>query len=286
MERGLNMDLSNYVDSLEKMSAERIKAEQGDYMGEDGLLYCGKCNTKKQTRITIFGKERTPFCLCECAVEKRDREEAERKRIEFQATVKKLRQTGFPERDLESCTFDNDDRANEKITAVARNYVENFDKMRANGKGLLLFGPTGTGKTFYAASIANALIDRGIPVLMTDFARIRNTLQGLYDGRQKYLDGFNKFPLLILDDLLAESKSEYMQEIVYAVINARYLAGLPLIVTSNLTGEELKHPKDMSNQRVFSRLLEMCIPLEVAGSDRRRERLKEDFAEFKDILGL
>ncbi len=263
-----------------------IPTEEADYIGEDGLLYCGKCNTKKQTRITIFDKVRTPFCLCKCEVEKRDREEAERKRIEFQATVKKLRQTGFPERDLESCTFVNDDRTNEKISAVARNYVENFGKMREKGKGLLLFGPTGTGKTFYAACIANALIDKGIPVLMTDFSRIRNILQESFDGRQKYLDSLNRFPLLILDDLLAESKSEYMQEIVYAVINARYLAGLPLIVTSNLTSEELKHPKDMSNQRVFSRLLEMCIPLEVAGSDRRRERLKEDFAEYKNMLGL
>lgn len=280
------MDLSNFVDDLEKKSAERIKAEQGDYTGEDGLLYCGKCNTKKQTRVTIFGKERTPFCLCQCEVEKRDREEAERKRIEFQDTVRRLRQSGFPERDLESCVFANDDKTNEKISTVARNYVENFDKMHKNGKGLLFFGPTGTGKTFYAACIANALIDKGIPVLMTDFSRIRNILQESFDGRQKYLDSLNRFPLLILDDLLAESKTEYMQEIVYSVINARYLAGLPLIVTSNLTGEELKHPKDMSNQRVFSRLLEMCLPVEVAGNDRRRERLKEDFAEYKDLLGL
>jgi DNA replication protein DnaC len=286
MERRVNVDLSNFVDDLEKKSAERIKAEQGDYTGEDGLLYCGKCHTKKQTRVTIFGKERTPFCLCRCEVEKRDREEAERKRIEFQDTVRRLRQSGFPERDLESCVFANDDKTNERISTVARNYVENFDKMHKNGKGLLFFGPTGTGKTFYAACIANALIDKGIPVLMTDFSRIRNILQESFDGRQKYLDSLNRFPLLILDDLLAESKTEYMQEIVYSVINARYLAGLPLIVTSNLTGEELKHPKDMSNQRVFSRLLEMCMPVEVAGNDRRRERLKEDFAEYKDLLGL
>lgn len=279
------MDLSKAIDGVEKRAAESIKAEQGDYYGDDGLLMCGKCNTPKQTRVVILDKERTPFCLCKCAVEKRDREEAERKRIEFQATVKKLRQTGFPDAKMQNWTFANDDRANEKVSTVARKYFENFGKMYEDGKGLLLFGKTGTGKSYAAASIANALIDRGHPVLMTNFANIRNAVQGLFDGRQEYFRNFNRFPLLILDDLAAESKTEYMQEIVYDVINTRYLAGLPLIVTTNLTAEELKHPADVTNQRTFSRLFEMCIPIEVTGVDRRRDALKEAHAEYRDILG-
>ena len=279
------MEISRAIDGIERAAAENIKAEQGDYYGDDGLLYCGKCNTKKQTRVNILGRERTPMCLCRCEVEKRDREEAERKRIEFEKRVRDLRRMGFPESDMQEWTFENDDRSNEKISTVARNYVENFGKMREDGKGLLLFGKTGTGKSFASACIANALIDKGYPVLMTNFARIRNTLQGLFDGRQEYLDSFNRFPLLILDDLAAESKSEYMQEIVYEVINNRSLAGLPLIVTANLTADELKHPADITNQRIFSRLYEMCIPLEVKGDDRRRDALKEAHAEYRDILG-
>lgn len=279
------MDLSKAIDGVEKRAAESIKAEQGDYYGDDGLLMCGKCNTPKQTRVVILDKERTPFCLCKCAVEKRDREEAERKRLEFQATVKKLRQTGFPDAKMQNWTFANDDRANEKVSTVARNYFDNFGKMYEDGKGLLLFGKTGTGKSYAAASIANALIDKGHPVLMTNFANIRNAVQGLFDGRQEYFRNFNRFPLLILDDLAAESKTEYMQEIVYDVINTRYLAGLPLIVTTNLTAEELKHPADVTNQRTFSRLFEMCIPIEVTGVDRRRDALKEAHAEYRDILG-
>lgn len=278
------MYLTSALNGIEKTAAEAIKAEQGDYYGDDGLLYCGKCNTPKQTRVSIFGRERTPFCLCKCEAEKRDREEAERKRIEFERRVRDLRRMGFPESDMQNWTFANDDGTNEKISTVARNYVENFGKMREDGKGLLLFGKTGTGKSFAAACIANALIDKGYPVLMTNFARIRGTLQGLFDGRQEYLDSFNRFPLLILDDLAAESKSEYMQEIVYEVINNRYLAGLPLIVTTNLTADELKHPADVTNQRTFSRLFEMCLPIEVAGTDRRRDALKEAHAKYKDIL--
>lgn len=280
------MNLNSMIDGLEKAAAESIKAKEGDYYGEDGLLYCGTCKTKKQTRINILGMERTPFCLCRCEVEKREREEAERKRIEFERRVKELRRTGFPESDMQEWTFANDDGENSKIMTVAKNYVDNFSKMREDGKGLLLFGSVGAGKTYAAACIANALIDNGYPVLMTNFARIRNTVQGLFDGRQEYFDSLNRFPLLILDDLSAESKSEYMQEIVYSVIDARYRANLPLIITTNLTADELKHPADITNQRTFSRLFEMCIPIEITGDDRRRKKLKDDFNTYKDILGF
>ena len=279
------MELSNVIDGIERATAQRVKAEQGDYYGEDGLLVCGKCHTPKQTRIFILDKERTPYCLCKCETERRDREEAERKRLAFMETVKKIRRSAFPESNMQDWTFANDDKANEKISTVARNYVDNFDKMLKDGKGLLLFGTVGTGKTYAAACIANALIDKGYPVLMTNFARIANTVQGLFEGRQAYYDSLNRFPLLVLDDLSAERKTEYMQEIVYNVIDARYRAGLPLIVTTNLTADELKHPADVTNQRTFSRLLEMTIPIEVKGTDRRRERLKEAHTEYKDILG-
>lgn len=279
------MDISSAIDGIERAAAERIKAVEGDYY-EDGLLMCGKCHTKKQTRVTILGVERTPFCICKCEVERRDREEAERKRIEFEQTVKKLRKAGFPESDMEHWTFANADGSNERIMNAAKNYVANFNEFRKSGKGLLLFGTVGTGKTYAAACIANALIDKGYPVLMTNFARIANTVSGMWEGKQEYYDSLNRFPLLILDDLATERKTEYMQEIVFAVIDARYRAGLPLIVTTNLTSEELKHPSDISYQRTFSRLLEMTVPVEVKGKDKRLEKLRADIQPMKDLLGL
>ena len=280
------MDLSGFMDGLEKKAALSIRAEQGDYVGEDGLLYCGKCNTRKQTRINVLGIEKTPYCLCKCEAEKRDREEEERKRIEFERRVNEHRRVGFPESDMRYWTFENADGSNEKIINAAKNYVANFGEFRENGKGLLLFGTVGTGKTYIAACIANALIDKGCPVLMTNFARIANTVSGMFEGKQAYYDSLNRFPLLILDDLSAERKTEYMQEIVFNVIDSRYRANLPLIVTTNLTSEELKHPSDISYQRTFSRLLEMCLPVNVEGKDKRLEKLKADIQPMKKLLGL
>ena len=280
------MNITNFISDLEKKAAERITTEPDDYIGEDGLLYCGKCHTKKQTRVFLLGEERTPPCLCKCRQEQRDREEAEHKRILFEDKVKRLRQMGFPEREMQEWTFANADGSNEKLISAAQRYVDNFKEFRKNGKGLLLFGTVGTGKTFISACIANALIDRGYPVLMTNFARIANTVSGMWEGKQEYYDSLNDYQLLVLDDLAAERKTEYMSEIVFNVIDARYRAGLPLIVTTNLTSEELKHPADISYQRTFSRLLEMCIPVEVEGKDKRLEKLKADIKPMKDLLGL
>jgi DNA replication protein DnaC len=283
------MNLSIAIDAIATASKQAIPIEDGDYIGEDGLYYCGKCNTPKQCRVKnpfVAGVYDIRHCMCECRMEEKRRKEEEAARIAFEKRVKEYRRVGFPDEKMQYWTFENDDKANEKISTVARNYFDNFDRMIKDGKGLLLFGKTGRGKSFAAACIANALIDKGYQVLMTNFARIRGTVQGMFDGRQEYLDSFNRFPLLILDDLSAESKSEYMQEIVYEVINNRYLSGLPLIVTTNLTADELKHPADMTNIRTFSRLFEMCTPIEVSGKDRRQKVLREDIGKMKSLLGL
>lgn len=311
------MNLSKMINGLETKANESIKAEQGDYIGNDGLLVCGKCHTPKQGRYKMPFGEVTPMILCECGVEQRNKEDRLRKcaelDLEFHHQQKNgltdfellgwidrnnsvgserlnkerfaiLKRLCFAEEKMLSWNFENADGC--KAIEIARKYVENFDKMKEDGKGLLFFGKTGIGKSFTGACIANALTDRGIPCLMTNFAAIRNTAQGLFEGREEYFKSFNKFQLLVIDDLFAESKTEYMQEIVYAVINARFEAGLPLIVTSNLTSDEIKHPADISSQRIFSRLYQMCLPIEVEGVDYRREQLKADFAEYKDLLGI
>lgn len=280
-----NTGIGKVLAAAEIAAANRVKAEQGDYI-VDGLLYCGKCHTKKQTRVEIFGNVRTPYCLCKCEVAKQEAEEERRRQREREERIKDMRRVGFPDDEMKNWTFERDDGENEKITDVARNYVKNFKTMREHGKGLLFYGTVGTGKTFTAVCIANALIDKGIPCLVTNFARLINTISGMYDGKQEYIDGLSRFDLLVIDDLATEADTEYRNEIIFNVIDSRYRAGLPFIITTNLTAEELKKSADIKKQRIYSRLFERCIPLEVKGVDRRREKLKDDYKEFADILGL
>lgn len=279
------MSFAEAFAAVERNAAAAIKTEDGDYE-KDGLLYCGKCNTPKQCFVEVFGTIRKPPCLCACKKATRDAEEEARRQRELAEKVQRYRRLGFPESEMANWNFAADDGSNPQMTTAMQNYVQHFDDFQKQGKGLLLFGNVGTGKTFLAACVANALIDKGVPCLVTNFARIANTVQGLFDGRQEYYDSLNKFPLLVLDDLSAERKTEYMQEIVFNVIDARYRAKLPLIITTNLTREELQKPADVTYQRIFSRLFEMCTPIEIAGADRRHAALKNDIAATKQLLGL
>ena len=281
----MNGLLKNILDNIESNAKNVIKENEGDYV-VDGLLYCHKCNTGKQCKINFLGQERIVPCICRCEKEAYDREQEETRRIERDRRIARLRQTGFPESDMAQWNFAADDRANEKISNVAHNYVDHYEEMREAKKGLLFYGGVGTGKSFFAACIVNALIDKGYPCMMTNFARLVNTIQGKFEGKQEYIDGLNRFDLLVIDDLAAERDTDYMNEIVFNVIDSRYRAGLPTIITTNLTANEIKNPADIRKQRTYSRLLEMCLPVEVEGADRRREKLKDDFSRFNDLLGL
>ena len=273
------------LETIEANANNNILINEFDYQ-KDGLWYCGKCDTPKQAMVELFGSVRKPMCICKCEAEKRDREEAEFKQRQRQQRISEMRKTGFPESEMCHWTFETDDGQNEKVTQISKKYVANFGEMLKRGKGLLFFGDVGTGKTFYSACIVNALIDKGYPCMITNFARLVNTISGMYDGKQQYIDGLNKFDLLVIDDLAAERDTEYMNEIVYNIIDSRYRAGLPTIITTNLSADEIKNPADISKQRTYSRLLEMCVPVEVKGKDRRREKLKDDYSELKNILGL
>lgn len=273
-----------YAKVLEARANESIKTEEGDYV-QDGLLHCGKCNTPKQKRVEIMDMVIFPKILCKCGCEQRDREEEAEKQKELAERINKYRKMGFPQSQMETWTFENDDRGNVKLTNMAKRYVDNFDALCKDGKGLLLWGGVGTGKTYIACMIANALIDKGYPVLVTNFARILSTLQGTFD-KQEYLDSLNKFKLLIIDDLGIERDTGYAKEQIFNIVDSRYRAGLPMIITTNLTMQKLATEGDLADKRVYDRILERCYPVEVAGESRRMKKLINSRDDMKNILGI
>ena len=259
--------------------------KENEYINKtDGFIYCSKCNTPKQMKIEILSKQLTVPVMCRCRSIEYNKEQEERKKRERMEYIARLRSSGLQDKALRDYTFENDEGYNPEMEK-AHKYVEQWDKMKAMSTGLLLWGGTGTGKTFFAGCVANALIDTGVPVLMTNFARILNSLTNMFsEDRNGFIDSLNKYELLIIDDLGMERQSEFALEQVYNVIDSRYRSKRPLIVTTNLTLDELKNPADISRKRIYDRVLERCVPLKINNRNIRTMNAAMNFSAAKELL--
>lgn len=277
------------LEVFEKLVAESEKKanfSQEDYLVE-GLLHCGKCGTPKQIRIQAFGEIQMPYIPCACEEERYRREEEELENLKKSQKIAKIRSECFIDKRLTAWTFSNDDHAgNPAVMNSVYQYARHFQEMLQNGKGLLLYGTQGVGKSYAAACVANAVIDQGYSCVMTNFPRIINIISGMYQGKQEYIDELCRHDLLIIDDLSAERSTDYADEIVMNVIDTRCTFGLPLIVTTNLTADEMKHAGSISKKRIYSRLFEMTIPLEYTGDDRRKYTMLANYERYKELLNL
>ena len=266
--------------------SQRVPTDGDTYLGEDGLLYCQRCNTARQSRIEIFGRTLTVNCICRCMAEERDRQEELQKRQERMVQIRRYRDAGFPDAEMQGYRFENDDGSTPELTRAMQAYVENFPTLRKDGKGLLLYGNVGTGKSFLAACIVNALIDEGYPCLMTNFSRLTNKISGMWEGKQEYIDSLTRFSLVAIDDLGVERDTEYMNESVTTIIDSLYRAKVPIIITSNYTPKQLTEDCEIRKRRVYDRLLERCHPVKVDGPSRRKQIGRSDFADMNKLLGL
>jgi DNA replication protein DnaC len=259
----------------EEGSVRNIK--KGDYQ-QDGLWYCGKCHTKKQTRVSLGGKERIVPCLCHCEAEKMEEEKKEQERKQEMIRIEQLRQASLMPGKFRNITFRDYRKRpeNERAFRIAIAYVKQFAQNEKNNYGLLFYGPVGTGKSFTAACIANALLEQDISVVMTSFVKILQEIgpgSGVDEG--EYIRGLNRARLLIIDDLGAERSTDYAQEKVYNIIDSRVRANKPMILTTNLKMSEMLECTDIKFKRIYDRIFEACLPVEVNGTSFRMEHAAE-----------
>lgn len=276
--------MNDFAKALQPIFAARPLKED-EYMDEaSGLVYCQKCHTPRQTNVVIGGAPVLAPCMCSCQNEAYLQEKAEKAERDRQMRIARLREDGLQDKALRDYTFANDNGLNPEMQWAHR-YVEQWPKMRRNASGLLLWGDVGTGKSYFAGCIANDLLDRGVSVVMTNFATILNTLTGLYTAnRSCYLDRLNACSLLIIDDLGVERSTEFAMEQAFAVIDARYRTKLPMIVTTNLTLEYMKAPPDLAHARIYDRILERCLPLKISNQNIREINREANLITAKALL--
>lgn len=277
----MNETVTNLID--------RSNWQDGDYIGENGYLYCGKCHTEKQYEITLpaayGGKKRRVGIMCKCASERYHDQEAAEEREKAMLRVEALEKDGITDAAYLSHTFALDDMRNPQISQMCKEYVENWALMAKDNTGIIFHGDVGTGKSFFACSVANALIAKGIPASVTTFPMLLNKLQGFGDQRQATVDRLQRYPLLVIDDLGVERDTSYSLEQISNIVDARARSGKPLIVTTNLSIADLENPRSMDYKRIYDRILGMCpVRVKMAGKSRRIEAAEKKRDEARQLL--
>lgn len=274
----------------------RQERHEGDYEDKYGMLICGKCKEPRQKILKfpydddgeqkVFRLKVTCHCKCERAQdvenERIEREKQERKLIDS------LKQSSLMDEQFSIATFDRFevDQTNDEAHKICLRYVENFDTMVQNNRGLLFWGSVGTGKSFAAACIANALLAKRVPVIMTSFVKILSLLQSREEQDIDVLRRMEKAKLVIFDDLGAERGTDYALEKVYEIVDGRYRQSLPMIFTTNLSLDQMKTEMDIRYNRIYDRIIENCFPVEFRGASWRKAQAGQRHAEMRRLLGI
>lgn len=255
-----------------------------EYM-KDGHAYCKTCHERKDGEVKSLMDMKFIFknnCKCD-----RERFEKQKQREKDQE-IERLKRRCFISMSQWAYTFDNYKGEKDKSYIIAKNYVKEYEQMKKENIGLLFCGTVGSGKTYLACCIANALIEEYmIRVKIRNFAQIINDLQksGFDLDKNEYIESLTNVSVLILDDLGIERDTSYAKEQVYNIVNSRYLKQKPTIFTTNLPYEKIQNSDDgVEYERIYSRIIEMCIPVKVMGEDFRKRLQKEKLKQNKERL--
>lgn len=236
--------------------------------------------------IEVLGNIRwvQPICKCEADIQKAELEVY--KNAQREREVRELFAISELGDRFEESNFDNFDSrpGAEKAEKIARYYADNFEVFGL--ESILLWGVPGNGKSHLAAAVHNHLRKKGkvvVFVSMPDLLKkIKNTFnKGNNESEEQILKALNICDLLIIDDIGAEKTSDWVQEIVFLIIDNRYRRNKPIMATSNL------EPKELAGQlgkRSYDRILEVSQPIENQATSYRREVAKKRLSKFDHLI--
>ena len=260
------------VNAIAAAAQSRFSMRSTDYI-KDGLVYCGVCNGPRQMP---FNGAIVP-CMCKCDMEQLERE---KQRREAQRVRDAIKHSPLYDNVFDRACFDRDSFPDSAPSKICREYVAKWGQME--NQGLMLYGDTGSGKSFYAACVVNALRRKGVTAQMCSVTRLLMSLDAW--ERDPIIDAIKSVPLVVFDDLGAERSTDYQLEKLFSVVDARIQSGRPLIVTTNLTPTQLQEPDTLQKRRIYSRLWEACaVRLHVEG-DKRPGIAQDKAAEARRVL--
>lgn len=273
------------METLQKIIEDLAAKNMTDSLSEGKKCpHCGE--VVPPLEIEVLGKKRwvQPVCKCEADIQKAEIETY--KNAQREREVREL----FAISDLgdrfENASFDNYQTrpGAEKAEKISRYYAENFSEFGL--ESILLWGIPGNGKSHLAAAVHNHLRKQGKVVVFVSMPellkRIKSTFgNGNKESEQQILKALNICDLLIIDDIGAEKTSDWVQEIIFLIIDNRYRRNKPVMATSNLEPKELA---ERIGKRSYDRVLEISQPIENKATSYRREVARGRVSKFDRII--
>lgn len=242
---------------------------------------CPKCGKPNGFRtVHMFGRDVEIKQWCECVQNDWLKEASELEKVKEETRIRQL-QSGVGA-EYREYTFET--ATNNTYTRIAKRYCEKWQDMHSDNIGLILCGSPGTGKTFIAGCIANRLLHEHVPVLMDNFPKIISRLQTFGDSVNDFCREMDCYELVIIDDLGVERNTEFAKEMIYTIIDHRYTSGKPMIITTNISKQELLNPTSMELMRIYDRILQNSIPIEVKGENRRKKAAEDKLIKARNAL--
>lgn len=253
------------------------------YTGEDGLLYCTKCHTRRCTKDIVqpFGKRMPVTCDCMKAAEREVKErEAQEEKLR---KLDKLRGASLLGDRYKDTTFDKTDLDRpadfQKAYQRCRKYCQIPDQALEHGYGMYIYGDSGTGKTHLTACMCNELMAQMRQCLFTNFFEISKLIKSTWNGNadsELVVKRICEVDFLFLDDLGTEAltkngEDNWLQGQVFDIINKRYNNKKPTIFSSNYSMNQLITERGMMAKTV-DRIGEMSTAMiKLAGESYRRK---------------
>lgn len=186
---------------------------------------------------------------------------------------------------FKDCTFDafvTEGTKLEPVKAKCEQYAKTFNK--DTGAGILLHGDYGVGKTHLVTAVANYLVyNYGVSAYFTSLpdliARIQMAMRR-YDENDDPRKLVKSIDILILDDLGREKSSDWSQQILFEIVDHRYRAKKPILITSNLNPTQLSY---QVGEATMSRVINMSHIIAVNGVDYRISH-RQAFEEVLDPI--
>lgn len=150
--------------SAETMRQDEREPLADEYKGDDGLIYCAKCRTPRQAHYHDMIINMPCKCEGERNAVMQDEERRRSAAMEREFGAHERQKYCFSDEQYKGMTFADDNGSSPQAIKAAHYYADHFERLAAGNMGLMFLGNVGTGKTFAACCIANALVEKGYRV--------------------------------------------------------------------------------------------------------------------------